>query len=78
MNKEKKSLRLTEDEISLITLALSNQRREIARHIDTLRTVCSLSDATAENRTDLNNRMDDYFNAKELQSFLWGVFDNLK
>lgn len=78
MNKEKKSLMLTEDEISILTLALANQRRGIAQHIDTLRTVCSLSDATEQNRKDLNNRMDDYFNAKELQSFLWGVFDNLK
>lgn len=73
---ERKSLRLTEKEIDIITLALSNQLREIDSHIETLRVINGFDDATAQNRKDLNNRMDDYFNAKELRSFLYGVFDD--
>ena len=76
MSKEKKSVRLTEDEIRYITLGLSNQRMQIAKHIETLRTICSYSDSTEKDRTDLNNEMDHYFNVKELQSFLYGVFDD--
>lgn len=76
MTKEKKAVRLTEAEINILTLALSNQMREIDSHIDTLRTVCSFPDSTTQTRKDLNDRMDDYFNAKELRSFLYGVFDD--
>ena len=77
MKPEKKSVMLTEERISIITLGLSKHRREIASHIETLRLVNSFDDATEQNRKDLNNEMDHYFNAKELQAFLYGVFDDL-
>lgn len=73
---ERKSLRLTEKEVNIITLALSNQMRKIDSHIETLRTINSWDESTDQNRKDLNDRMDDYFNAKELRSFLYGVFDD--
>lgn len=73
---ERKSLRLTEAEVNMITLALSNQLREIDSHIETLRTINSWDESTEQNRKDLNNRMDDYFNVKDLRSFLYGVFDD--
>jgi len=73
---ERKSLRLTEKEIDIITLALSKQLRDIDDHIDTLRLINSWDDATDKNGTDLTSRMNDYFNVKQLRSFLYGVFND--
>ena len=73
---ERKSLKLSEAEINILTLALSNHIREIDSHVDTLRAVNNFDTASKQDRKDLNDRMDDYFNVKDLRSFLYGVFDN--
>jgi hypothetical protein len=75
MTIERKSLRLTDSEISQINIALNDRIRNLDSQINTSREICVLSDATKKDHARLQELYNRYWELKELNSLLYGIRD---